>query len=72
MIVEVRYSATHNPGAVNQRRQLFNDSVRASVLKDIPDVADYALWDWTNNYDGTGRLVAYKGGTTELFRATSR
>jgi len=67
VIVEVRYSATPNPGAVNQRRQLFNDSVRAGVLKDIPDVADYALWDWTNDYNGTGRLVAYKGGTTELF-----
>jgi hypothetical protein len=67
VIVEVRYSATPNPGAVNQRRQLFNDSVRAGVLKDIPNVADYALWDWTNDYDGTGRLVAYKGGTTELF-----
>src|ERR1700719_72412 len=67
VIVEVRYSATPNPGAVNQRRQLFNDSVRAGVLQDRSHVADYALWDWTNDYDGTGRLVAYKGGTTELF-----
>jgi hypothetical protein len=67
VIVEVRYSVPPNPGAVNQRRQLFHDSVTDGVLKDIPDVSDAALWDWTNENSGTGRLVAYRAGSTELF-----
>ncbi len=41
--------------------------VADGVLKDIPDVSDAALWDWTNEDSGTGRLVAYRAGSTELF-----
>jgi hypothetical protein len=67
VILEVRYSASPNPDAVSRRRQEFQDSVQHLVLKEIPDVADSALWDWSNDDWGTGRLVAYKGGTIELF-----
>jgi hypothetical protein len=67
VIVEVKYSATPDPDAVNRRRAVFKNSVKNEVLKPIPNVADEALWDWTNNDGGTGRLVSYKGGTTELF-----
>jgi len=69
VILEVRYSASPNPEAVNARRTLFaqTPSLQSVVLKDVSNVGDAALWDWTNIDGGTGRLVAYKSGTTEVF-----
>jgi hypothetical protein len=65
-----RVSVSYCPGSLSSSSVASLLTSVASLnpfSKDIPDVADYALWDWTNDYDGTGRLVAYKGGTTELF-----
>jgi len=68
-ILDVRYSASPDPQVVNRKRNEFATvpSLQHVVLRDVPDVGDAALWNYTNQDAGTGTLIAYKGGTMELY-----
>lgn len=57
-------TAAPNPDAVRAARARLVGVPAA--IKDVPDVADAALWFWTNDDGGTGRLIVFKSGTTEL------
>jgi hypothetical protein len=62
--LETLNTPTPNPDAVKIARSRL-EGVPAAIV-DVRDVADVALWFWTNNDGGTGTLIAFKGGTTEL------
>jgi hypothetical protein len=69
VILDVHYTASPNPLAVNRKRDEFATvpSLQHIVLRNVPDVGDAALWNYTNQDAGTGTLIAYKGGTMELY-----
>lgn len=69
VILDVHYSASPDPQIVNRKRDEFATvpSLQHVVLRDVPDVGDAALWNYTNQDAGTGTLIAYKGGTMELY-----
>jgi hypothetical protein len=68
-ILDVHYSGSPDPQIVNRKRNEFATvpSLQHVVLREVPDVGDAALWNYTNQDAGTGTLIAYKGGTMELY-----
>jgi hypothetical protein len=60
VILDVHYSASPDPQIVNRKRDEFATvpSLQHVVLRDVPDVGDAALWNYTNQDAGTGTLIA--------------
>jgi hypothetical protein len=59
-------TATPDPQVINNRRQAIRQdtSLVPVVDKDVPDLADAAIWVWAGGYFGA--LYAFKGGTLEV------
>lgn len=65
VVLNIGFSPTPDPNDYSERRKTFA-TVNGSpgVVKDVPGLADAALWSWVAGWGGT--LVAFKGGTSQI------